>query len=125
MNIGKKCQHFIHNSHSTQAPPPSYLHQPVLRPEPGVVGGGPGVQGADVLPGPGPVAVEVEAVAGAGARQVAQTRGELRRVGLGWWLRFSRDGSLLEENGGEKQKKSVCSCFIQEEREKDTNFMFT
>ncbi|TNN80597.1 hypothetical protein EYF80_009103 [Liparis tanakae] len=82
--------------------PPVQWGVPVLWPQPGVVRGGPRVQGADVLPGPGPVAVEVEAVAGVGAQQVAQARSELGRggwgAGLGLGLGFSLGGSLLEEN---------------------------
>lgn len=69
-------EHSIHDSLS-------YLNQPVLRSEPGVVCSGSWVQGADVLSGPGSVTVEVEAVARLRPHKVAQTWNELRWVDLG------------------------------------------
>lgn len=78
----------------------SYLNQPVLRPEPGLVCRRSWVQGADVLSGPGALTMQVEAVANFRPHQVAQAWNKLRGVSLGLrmalGLGFRLNKSLLK-----------------------------
>jgi len=99
----------------------SYLNEPVLWSQSGMVCRWSGVQGADVLSGPRPITVEVEPVAHLRPHQVAQTWNEFGwfdlgpGLGLGLAVSFCLGRSFLEQT-----ETSICNCLPVSGRKLDT-----